>query len=83
MLFMRHLVVQLDRDKPGWEEDSLILLDNAPYHTGQEIRAYFKKMQVPIMYSAPYLYSAAPIETLFGHLKLGELNPARQRTGKK
>ena len=35
------------------------------------------------MYSAPYSYDAAPIETLFAHLKLGDLNPTREPTGKR
>ncbi len=34
MVFMRHLVKQLDVETPGWEDDSIILIDNAPYHTG-------------------------------------------------
>ena len=74
MLFLRHLVARLDRDTPGWQESSYIVMDNAPYHAGQEIRSYMRKMQVPFMYSGPYSYQAAAIETLFAHLKLGELN---------
>jgi len=44
MMFMRYLVRKLDEDTPGWEEDSIILIDNATYHRGEEIRKYFKKM---------------------------------------
>ena len=65
MLFLRHLVRTLDSETPGWQENSIILVDNAPYHSGEEIREYMHKMQIPIMYSAPYSYAAAPIETLF------------------
>ena len=83
LLFMRHLVKQLDLETPGWEDDAIILIDNAPYHTGKKIRGYFKKMQVPMMYTAPYSYSSSPIETLFAHLKLGELNQDGISTGKK
>ena len=74
MLFLWYLVAKLDSETPGWQENSVILMDNAAYHTGEEIRSYIRKMQIPIMYSAPYSYSAAPIETLFAHLKLGEIN---------
>ena len=35
------------------------------------------------MYSAPYSYSSAPIETLFSFLKLDELNQDGISTGKK
>ena len=83
MLFMRHLTRQLDEDTPGWQENSIILLDNATYHTGEEIQSYFRKMEVPVMYSGPYSYGAAPIEMVFGHLKLGEINLNRESTGKK
>ena len=83
MLFMRHLVKQLDVESPGWEDNTVILIDNATYHTGKKILKYFTKMQVPIMYSAPYSFSSAPIESLFAHLKLGELNQAGINTGKK
>ena len=76
MLFMRYLVERLDQETPGWQEDSVILLDNASYHVGKQAREYFRKMQIPIMYTAPYSYSASPIETLFSMLKLGELNEA-------
>ena len=83
MLFLRHLVAELDKDSPGWQEDSVILLDNAAYHTGEEIRSYLRKMQLPVMYTAPYSYTSSPIELLFAHLKLGEINPAREPAGKK
>ena len=83
MLFMRHLVAKLDQETPGWQENSVILLDNAPYHVSADARTYLRKMQVPIMYTAPYSYSASPIESLFSILKLGELNEDREPTGKR
>ena len=83
MLFMRHLVAKLESESPGWREDSVVLIDNAQYHKGQEIRSYFLKMQVPIIYSGPYSFSAAPIETMFGNLKLGDLNAANIPNGRR
>ena len=41
------------------------------------------RMDLPIIYSGPYSYSTAPIELVFGALKLGDLNPSRLPTGKK
>ena len=55
----------------------MILIDNAPYHTGGEIRSYLRKMQVPIMYTVPYSFAASPIETMFAALKFGEINSER------
>ena len=40
-------------------------------------------MQINVIWSAPYSYSTAPIELLFGNLKFGELNADRLPTGKK
>ena len=40
-------------------------------------------MRLPVFYTAPYSYTSSPIETLFAHLKLGELNPGREPVGKK
>ena len=82
MVFMRHLVAKMDNLIPGWQESSIILIDNAPYHSGEEIRDYLHKMEVPIMFSGPYSYSAAPIESLFSLLKFGEINKEAIATGK-
>ena len=41
------------------------------------------KMNLPIIFSGPFSYSAAAVETVFAHLKLGDLNPEKQPTGKK
>ena len=69
MLFMRYLIKHLDLDSPNWREKSIILLDGAKYHTSDEMREYFCKMEVNVIYSGLYSYSAAPIETLFSALK--------------
>ena len=58
-------------------------MDNAPYHTGSEIKDYMRKMQIPIMYTGPYSYSAAPIESLFSLLKIGDLNKDSESRGKR
>ena len=81
--FLNHLINQLDLETPNWRDNTCILLDGARYHTGTKLRKYMRKMQLDIMWSAPYSYSTAPIELLFGALKFGELNPGNQSTGKK
>ena len=40
-------------------------------------------MDLPIIFSAPYSYSSAAVESVFAALKLGDLNPERLPTGKK
>ena len=41
------------------------------------------RLYLPVMYSGPYAYGAAPIEKVFAAIKLGDLNPERLPTGKK
>ena len=83
LVFLRHLILTLDEERPNWREDTIILLDGARYHTGEDIREFLHKLQLPVIWSAPYSYATAPIELIFGGLKLGEHNPDRLPTGKK
>jgi len=83
LIFLIHLVKQLDQEQPSWKENTILLLDGARYHTGAAVREYLRKLEVQVMWSAPYSYSTAPIEMVFGALKFGELNPGREPTGKK
>ena len=82
-LFLSHLLQALDSETPGWRDHTIFLWDNAPYHSSQEIRAWVRALGIQKIYSGAYSYSAAPIETLFAHLKLGELNAEDQATGKR
>ena len=41
------------------------------------------RLQLPTIYTGPYSYDAAPAESVFAALKLGELNPERLPTGKR
>ena len=50
LVFLRHLIKQLDEERPGWREDTIILLDGARYHTGEDIREYIHKMQQLLTY---------------------------------
>ena len=82
-VFLHHLTQALDRETPGWQQNTIFLLDNAPYHCSHETRAAAGALGIQFIYSGPYSYSAAPIETLFAHLKLGELNEEGLATGKR
>lgn len=69
ILFLLELVNKLNQETPDWISNSVLLLDNAKYHTSDETRSALKKLQVPVIYSGPYSYSSAPIELLFAGLK--------------
>jgi len=83
LLFFLSLLERLDREAPSWREDTIFLLDGARYHTSAGTRAHFEQMRLQVIYTAPYCYESSPIERLFAALKLGELNPAREPTGKR
>ena len=40
-------------------------------------------LDIPVMLTGPYGYDASPCETLFAHLKLGDLNPDDVQSGKR
>ena len=81
--FLQHLVEAIDLDEPGWQEDTVFLLDNASYHASAETMRVFNRLGLQVMFSGPYSYSAAPIETLFSALKCTELNLESVPTGKR
>ena len=71
MIFLQHLVNQLDLERPSWRDDTAIMLDGAKYHIGSKVREYLRKLDLQVIWSAPYSYSTAPIELVFGNLKFG------------
>ena len=83
MLFLRHLTNKLDLERPDWRENTIFMFDGAKYHTSNEMRSYFRKMELNVIFTGPYSFTSAPIELFFAALKRGDLNPERLPTGKK
>ena len=81
-LFFTYLVKKLDNERPGWRKNTVILLDNASYHTSKATLSVLKKFDVPCMWTGPHSYNAAPIELLFGAFKAADINPRHLKTGK-
>ena len=73
----------MDIETPGWQEDTVFLWDNASYHKSEETKIITKQLGLSTIFSGPYSYSAAPIELLFGGLKMGQLNKDGVATGKR
>ena len=73
-LFLIELCKNLDDESPGWQEDTVILWDNATYHSSTETMCVVRRLGLQVIFSGPYSYSAAPTETLFSAMKRGELN---------
>ena len=81
--FLSYLCSRLDEEEPDWRDKCVMLLDNAPYHHSSKTRRAMRKLGIRVIYSGPYSFSAAPIETYFAHLKTGELNPMKLQLGKR
>jgi transposase len=83
ILFFDHFFKMLDLSQPDWRESSILLLDNASYHTSDETMQYLQRNNINVFFSAPYSYDAAPCEMWFSYLKNEDLNEDRLSTGKK
>ena len=83
LLFVSTLIRRLDQETPGWKDDTVILLDNAAWHTSWVMQKRLARLGITVIYSGPYSYAAAPVDLAFAALKLGDLNPDRLPTGKK
>ena len=81
--FLHRLAGQLDGEDPDWRENTILVLDGASYHRGVEACKALAALRVPTMIASPYGFDAAPAEKIFALLKLGDLNPACIRTGKR
>ena len=82
-LFLSHLVQRLDTEDQNWRSDTVVLFDNASYHTSSETNDALAKLNIPTMFSAPYSFETAPCELFFAHMKMRDLNPDMLPTGKK
>ena len=81
-IFFHSLVRQLDRERPGWRDDTVILIDNAPYHASPATYKVFATLNLPIIFTGPHSYDAAPCELFFAAFKKADINPNRVKTGK-
>jgi len=82
-IFLRQLVLKLDAQRAGWREDTVILLDNASYHTSGGTLRLMEGLQIPVLFTGPYSYDAAPVELLFAAFKSEDINPNHLPQGKR
>ena len=82
-IFLRQLVVQLDKDRKDWRQDTVLVFDNAPYHTSKSTMKVLRALNVPVLYTGPHSYSGVPIELWFAEFKRCDINPRKLPTGKR
>lgn len=51
------------------------MLDNASIHRSSKTMEGLKRMELPIMFLAPYSFNMAAVEKLFSFVKNRDLNP--------
>ena len=81
-IYIRQLALTLDRDKPNWRNDTIIMCDNAPYHVSDTIMKLFQALNIPLLFTGPHSYDASPIELFFAAFKKADINPRKVATGK-
>ena len=75
-------MLKLDREDVDWREKTVILFDNASYHTSDNTLRMMEGLNIPIIFTGPYSYDAAPIELLFAAFKADDVNPQHVSLGK-
>ena len=82
-IFIMELVRKLDSERADWRKNTVLLLDNAPYHTSPATLRVLEKQKVPVLFTGPHSYDAAPCELFFAHFKSRDINPRHVPTGKR
>ena len=82
-IFFQQLVHVLDKENKDWRKDTLIVLDNAPYHTSAATLGVFRRLKLPISFTGPHSYDASPCELMYAHFKCSDINPSHLPLGKR
>ena len=81
-IFIHKLVKVLDQENEGWRATTVWLCDNAPYHVSTSTLNVFQALRIPVLFTGPHSYDAAPCELFFAHFKRADINPRKVKTGK-
>jgi hypothetical protein len=82
-LFLKDLFAKIELERPNYRENTILLIDGAPYHRSDETHNFLCNCGVKVVMGGPYGYQAAPIEGFFAMLKNSNLNPELLGTFKK
>ena len=69
------LVEQLDKDRPGWQSNTIVQIDGAAWHKTAQVKSLLRKLNVQAIISAPYAFDSAVAELFFSMFKRGNINP--------
>ena len=79
-LFLREYAKKLDKQRPDWRANSILLVDGASYHKSAATMKVMQELRMPVMFLGPYSYNAAPCELWFAWFKSCDINPRRIST---
>ena len=82
-IFLTDLVTKLDKERLNWRKNTVIFWDNASYHSSLMTRKTLQNLNIPILYTGPYSYSASPCELFFAQFKSVDINPRKIQQSKK
>ena len=75
MLFLIKLSNYLDSINGKWRQNTIVMVDNAPYHRSKLMMEKYELLKVPVMFLGPYQFRLAPVELMFSYIKNRDLNP--------
>ena len=81
-IYFHKLVKVLDKERVNWREDTVCLIDNAAYHANFSTLKVFQALRIPVLFTGPHSYDAAPCELFFAHFKQDDINPRKLPMGK-
>ena len=82
-IYLTELVRMLDSEDKHWRKDTVIIWDNASYHSSERTKSLLETLKIPLMFLGAYSYDMAPAELLFARLKSADLHPGEIDVGKK
>ena len=82
-IFFRYLDQRLEKERKKWKNNTIIILDNAPYHNSSYTLKTFESLKLPIMFTGPHSYDGSPCELFFAQFKQADINPRHLPMGKK
>lgn len=81
-LFLRALVKKLKAERGDWQNNTVMLWDNAPYHSSKATLKVLEQLKIPTLFTGPHSYDASPVELFFAHFKDRDINPRHVPSGK-
>jgi len=76
-------VLKLNKERIDWRTDTILVWDNAPYHSSAATMEILEELKIPVIFTGPHSYDFAPCELFFSWFKSDCFNPERLPLGKK